>query len=107
MVILRKGSTLDKWKSKNTYEIMKWLDDPNFDYSDRRCSGDNSIAIKLLPVLLLRGNYHVLAPATDELENMDGDWRFKVWLKSGGVVNKYAATISEAITAGVMEIIAE
>jgi hypothetical protein len=52
---------LDNWKSKNSYKIMKWADDPNLDYSDHRCSRDNSVAVQLLPMLANRGYCPVLA----------------------------------------------
>ncbi len=46
---------MDKWKTKNTYKIMDWIDDPNFDYSDKRCAGDAAVAVQLLPFLADRG----------------------------------------------------
>ena len=40
------GVAVDKWKTKNTYKIMDWIDDPNFDYSDKRCAGDAAVAVQ-------------------------------------------------------------
>lgn len=66
--VVERRFVLDKWKSRNTYKIMQWVNDPNFDYSDQRCSGDNSVAVQLLLALANRGYCPVLA--FDD----DGNW---------------------------------
>ncbi len=93
---------MDKWKSQQTFRISEWVADPNSGYADKQYSGDNAVAITLLPILSERGFQYTL----ESSDKGNSGYSFQI---SKGSYHAFTqqATIGEAISQATLKLIAD